>query len=45
MIKRNRANCSIFAESSRLNWLFNRLSVQQSSKGVFCAVCCAVRMF
>ncbi|XP_041353187.1 ryanodine receptor-like isoform X2 [Gigantopelta aegis] len=34
MIRGNRANCSQFAQSYRLDWLVNRLESQQSSKGV-----------
>ncbi|CAF3538671.1 unnamed protein product [Rotaria sordida] len=34
LIKGNRANCSNFAQSARLNWLVNRLQSQQASSGV-----------
>ena len=34
LIKGNRANCSNFAQSARLNWLVNRLQSQQASGGV-----------
>jgi hypothetical protein len=34
LIKGNRANCSNFAQTARLNWLVNRLQSQQASRGV-----------
>jgi len=34
LIKGNRANCSNFAQTARLNWLVNRLQSQQASGGV-----------
>ena len=35
MIQGNRANCSQFAASNRLDWLVDRLESQQSSSGKF----------
>ncbi|XP_064623398.1 ryanodine receptor-like isoform X6 [Lineus longissimus] len=42
MIKGNRANCSQFAQSARLDWLVNRLESQQSSKGVLDVLHCVL---
>lgn len=33
MIKGNHSNCAQFADSLRLDWLFNRLESQQASEG------------
>lgn len=42
MIRGNRANCAMFAQSYRLDWLVNRLESQQSSKGVLEVLHCVL---